>query len=117
MINFLKPWTHVAIGLPEIDFRLDVGITCDGVQQKFQHAEYFTRNPLTSPIVCHILQQCRCFLGTACNPCDEQIANKSWHELPTPVIGLKPKVFTLHMLPDFNCKTFSNPIFSEKTAI
>ena len=73
MINFLKPWTHVAIGLPEIDFQSDVGITCDGLQQNFQHAEYFTRNPLTSPIVCHMLQQCRCFLGTACNPCDEQI--------------------------------------------
>ena len=31
-----------------IDLRLDVRIACDGLQQKFQHAEYFTCHPLIS---------------------------------------------------------------------
>ena len=31
-----------------IELRLDVRIACDGLQQKFQHAEYFTSDPLIS---------------------------------------------------------------------
>ena len=41
-----KPRTHVASNLVLIEFQLDVQIACDGLQQKFQHAEYFTCNPL-----------------------------------------------------------------------
>ena len=38
------PCTDVAGGLLAIDLRID----CDGLQQKFQHAEYFTCDPLIS---------------------------------------------------------------------
>ena len=34
--------TDVANNLLAIDLRLDVQIACDGLQQRFQHAEYFT---------------------------------------------------------------------------
>ena len=41
----------VAGNLPAIDLQLDVQIACDGLQQKFQHAGYFTCNPwITRPI-------------------------------------------------------------------
>ena len=43
-----KPHTHVSHNLLVIDLRLDVRKGCDGLQQKFQHAEYFTCNPLTT---------------------------------------------------------------------
>ena len=41
-----KPSTDVASKLAAIDLRLDVRIGCDGLQQKFQHAEFVTCNPL-----------------------------------------------------------------------
>ena len=48
----IKPYTDVASNLLAIDLRLDVHIACDGLQQKFQHAEYFTCDPLRSqPLV------------------------------------------------------------------
>ena len=46
MIN--KPCTYVASNLLAIEIQLDVRITCHGMQQKFQHAEYFTCDPLIS---------------------------------------------------------------------
>ena len=39
----VKPLTDVALA---IDLRLDVQNDCDGLQQKFQYAEYFTCNSL-----------------------------------------------------------------------
>ena len=49
---YVKPCTDVASKLPAIDLRLDVQIGCDGLLQKFQHAEYFTCDPLiTQPIL------------------------------------------------------------------
>ena len=36
----------VAGNLLAIGLRLDVRIACNGLQQKFQHAEYFTCDPL-----------------------------------------------------------------------
>ena len=48
----LKPCTDVASNLLAIDLRLDVRIACDGLQQKFQHAEYFICDQLiTQPIL------------------------------------------------------------------
>ena len=44
----LKPCTDIASNLFAIDLRLNVQIACDGLQQKFQHAEYFTYDPLIS---------------------------------------------------------------------
>ena len=44
----LKPSTDVASNLIAIDLRFDVRITCAGLQQKFQHAEHFTCDPLIS---------------------------------------------------------------------
>ena len=41
-----KPCTNVASNLPKIGLRLDVQIACDGLQQKFHYAEYFTCDPL-----------------------------------------------------------------------
>ena len=41
----IHPRTHVAHNLPAIDLQLDVQNGCDGLQQKFQHAEYFTYDP------------------------------------------------------------------------
>ena len=38
----LKPLTDVTSNLLAIDFQLDIQIACNGLQQKFQHAEYFT---------------------------------------------------------------------------
>ena len=43
-----KPCTEVASNLLSVDLRLDVRIACDGLQQKFQHAEYFACSPLIS---------------------------------------------------------------------
>ena len=34
-----------------IDLRLDNQIACDGLEPKFQHAEYFTCNPLITRII------------------------------------------------------------------
>ena len=42
----LNPFTDVASNLLAIDLRLDIQIACDGLQQKFKHAEYFTGDPL-----------------------------------------------------------------------
>ena len=51
-LSVLKPCTDVASNLLAIDLRLNVRIACDGLQQKFQHAEYFTCDPLiTQPIL------------------------------------------------------------------
>ena len=44
----LKPCTDVASNLLVIDLRLDVQIPCDDLQQMFEHAEYFTCDPLIS---------------------------------------------------------------------
>ena len=41
-----KPCTDVASNLLAIDLRLNVQIAPDGLQMKFQNAEYFTCNPL-----------------------------------------------------------------------
>ena len=41
-MNLLKPCTDVASSLLAIDLRLNVRIAFDGLQQKFQHAKYFT---------------------------------------------------------------------------
>ena len=46
----LKPCTHVASYLLAIGLRSGVQIACDGLQQKFQHAEYFTCGLLISPV-------------------------------------------------------------------
>ena len=43
-----KPCTDIASNLLAIDLQLDVRIACNGLQQKFQHAEYFTCDPLIS---------------------------------------------------------------------
>ena len=51
-IAYIKPHTHVARYYLVIDLRLDIKNDCDGFQQKFQHAEYFTCDPLiTRPIL------------------------------------------------------------------
>ena len=44
----VRPCTDVASNSLVIDFLLDVRIACDGLQQKFQHTEYFTCDPLIS---------------------------------------------------------------------
>ena len=44
----LKPCTDITSNLLGIDLRLDVQIVCDGLQQKFQYAEYSTCEPLIS---------------------------------------------------------------------
>ena len=41
-----KPCTDVASSLLAIELQLDVRIACNGLQQKFQHAEYFACHPL-----------------------------------------------------------------------
>ena len=41
-----EPCTDVASNLLAIDLQLAVQIACDGLQQKFQNAEYFTCDPL-----------------------------------------------------------------------
>ena len=47
----VKPCTDVASNLRAIALQLDVRIACDGLQQKLQHAEYFTCDPpITQPI-------------------------------------------------------------------
>ena len=38
----LKPCTDVASNLLVIDLQVDVRMACDGLQQKFQHAGFFT---------------------------------------------------------------------------
>ena len=43
-----KPWTDIASNLLAIELQLDVRIACNGLQQKFQHAEYFACDPLIS---------------------------------------------------------------------
>ena len=50
-LHGLKPCTDVANNLLEIDLRLEVSITCDGLQQKFQHAEYLTCDPLMPELI------------------------------------------------------------------
>ena len=44
-LSSIKPCTDLASNLLAIELRLDVQIACDGLQQKFQHAEYFTCVP------------------------------------------------------------------------
>ena len=46
-----KPCTDVASNLLAIDLRLNVRIAFDDLQQKFQHAEYFTCDPLISQAI------------------------------------------------------------------
>ena len=47
----VKSCTDVASNLLVVELRLDVQIACDNLQQKFQHAEYFTCDPvITWPI-------------------------------------------------------------------
>ena len=47
----IKPMADAASNLLAIDFRLDVRIACNDLQQKFKQTEYFTCNPLiTRPI-------------------------------------------------------------------
>ena len=41
-LHRVKPCTDVASNLPAIILRSDVLIACNGLQQKFQHAEHFT---------------------------------------------------------------------------
>ena len=43
-----EPCTDVTSPLLTIELQLDVRIACNGLQQKFQHAEYFTCDPLIS---------------------------------------------------------------------
>ena len=40
--------TDIASNLLAIELQLDVRFACNGLQQKFQHAEYFTCDPLIS---------------------------------------------------------------------
>ena len=48
----LKPQTHIVRNLHASELRLDVQIAYGDLQYLFQHAEYFTCNPLiTLPIV------------------------------------------------------------------
>ena len=47
-VGILKPCTDVVSNLLVIDLGWNVRIACDGLQQKFQHAEYFTCDPLIS---------------------------------------------------------------------
>ena len=42
----VKPCTDIVTNLLAIGLRLDVRIACDGLQQKFQHAEHSTCDPL-----------------------------------------------------------------------
>ena len=52
MLGHFKPLTDVARTLFAVDLRLDVQNDCDGLQQKFQHAEYFTCDSLiTQPMI------------------------------------------------------------------
>ena len=44
----LKPCMDTASNLLVIDLQLDIQIACDGLQEKFQHTEYFTCNLLIS---------------------------------------------------------------------
>ena len=63
MVNSkLKPHTHVAHNLLVIDLQLDVQNDCDGLQQKFQHAEYFTCDPLiTLPFAFRFSNDFHCY--------------------------------------------------------
>ena len=48
----IKPRTYVAHNLLAVDLQLHVQITWDDLHQKFQHAQYFTGDPLIhQPIV------------------------------------------------------------------
>ena len=47
-ITVTMPCPDVASNLLAIDLHLDVRIACDSLQQKFQHAEYFTCDPFIS---------------------------------------------------------------------
>ena len=40
-----KPCTDIASNLLAIELQLDVRIACNGLQQKFQHAEYLYAIP------------------------------------------------------------------------
>ena len=68
----LTPCTDVASHLLAIDLRLDVRIACDGLQQKFQHAEYFTCDPsISQPI---LIQFSRSFHHSAhTSSCDDYL--------------------------------------------
>ena len=50
-MSVFKLCTEVASILPVIDLGLDIRIACDGLQQKFQHVEYFTCDPLKSQLM------------------------------------------------------------------
>ena len=47
----VKPCTHDASDLLAIHLQLDVRIACDGLQQKCQHAERFTCDPLIAQTI------------------------------------------------------------------
>ena len=48
-----QPLTDIARNLLAIDFQLNVRNDCDGLKQKFQHAEYLTCDSFsTQPILC-----------------------------------------------------------------
>ena len=47
-VALVKPYTDAASNLLAIDLQLDIQIACDSLQQKFQHAEYLTCDPLIS---------------------------------------------------------------------
>ena len=43
--------SYAARNLPAIESQLDVRIACEGLQQKFQHAEHFTCDSLISILI------------------------------------------------------------------
>ena len=45
---WIRPCTDIASNLHVIDLKLNAQMACGGLQQKFQHAEYFTCNPFIS---------------------------------------------------------------------
>ena len=59
----VKRCTYIPHNLLAINSRLDVRIACDGLQQKFQHAEHFTHAPTS-----HLLAMS--VMGKRLNPFD-----------------------------------------------
>ena len=58
----IQPCTDVASNLHAIGLRLDVQIGCNGLKQKFQHAEYFTCNRLIiQPILTRFSNDFHCY--------------------------------------------------------
>ena len=62
LVRPLKPCTDVASSLLVVDVRLDVRIACDGLQHRFQHAEYSTCDPLiTQPLFIRLSNGFHCY--------------------------------------------------------